>query len=87
MRRRRAAPGQRLIQSLNPRPGAAFSTTETRYIVPDVVVKKIKNVWVASLNPDALPKLRINRMYADILQNNRSQSAASSRINCRRHAG
>ncbi len=65
---------QRLIQSLNPRPGAAFSTTETRYIVPDVVVKKIKNVWVASLNPDALPKLRINRMYADILQNNRSQS-------------
>src|SRR6266704_1668840 len=65
---------QRLIQSLNPRPGAAFSTTETRYIVPDVVVKKIKNVWVASLNPDALPKLRINRMYADILQNNRGQS-------------
>jgi len=65
---------QRLIQSLNPRPGAAFSTTETRYIVPDVVVKKIKNVWVASLNPDAMPKLRINRMYADILQNNRSQS-------------
>src|SRR2546428_3126206 len=67
---------QRLIQSLNPRPGAAFSTNETRYIVPDVVVKKIKNVWVASLNPDAMPKLRINRMYADILQNNRSQSGS-----------
>jgi RNA polymerase sigma-54 factor len=67
---------QRLIQSLNPRPGAAFSTNETRYIVPDVVVKKIKNVWVASLNPDALPKLRINRMYADILQNNRSHSGS-----------
>jgi len=67
---------QRLIQSLNPRPGAAFSTNETRYIVPDVIVKKIKNVWVASLNPDALPKLRINRMYADILQNNRSHSGS-----------
>ena len=65
---------QRLIQSLNPRPGAAFAPLETRYIVPDVIVKKIKNVWVASLNPDAMPKLRINRMYADILQNNRSQS-------------
>jgi RNA polymerase sigma-54 factor len=65
---------QRLIQSLNPRPGAAFSSSETRYIVPDVVVKKTKNVWVASLNPDALPKLRINSMYANILQNNRSQS-------------
>ena len=69
---------QRLIQSLNPRPGAAFSTSETRYIVPDVVVKKIKNVWVASLNPDALPKLRINRMYADILQNNRQSGGQLS---------
>jgi RNA polymerase sigma-54 factor len=65
---------QKLIQSLNPRPGAAFTAIETRYVVPDVVVKKVKGVWVASLNPDALPKLRINRMYADILQNNRGQS-------------
>ena len=65
---------QRLIQSLNPRPGAAYSAVETRYIVPDVIVKKIKNVWVASLNADAVPKLRINRMYAEILQNSRSQS-------------
>src|SRR5713101_2063516 len=67
---------QRLIQSLNPRPGAAFSSSETRYIVADVVVKKTKNVWVASLNPDALPKLRINSMYANILQSNRSQSGS-----------
>lgn len=67
---------QRLVQSLNPRPGAAFSTIETRYVVPDVVVKKIKNVWLASLNPDAMPKLRINRMYADILQGNRSASSS-----------
>jgi RNA polymerase sigma-54 factor len=65
---------QKLIQSLNPRPGAAFTPLETRYVVSDVVVKKIKGVWVASLNPDALPKLRINRMYADILQSNRGQS-------------
>jgi RNA polymerase sigma-54 factor len=65
---------QRLIQSLNPRPGAAFTTIETRYVVPDVVVKKIKNVWLASLNPEAMPKLRINRMYAEILQNTRNQS-------------
>jgi len=67
---------QRLIQSLNPRPGAAFSVSETRYVIPDVVVKKIKNVWVASLNSDAMPKLRINRMYAEILQNNRSHSGS-----------
>jgi RNA polymerase sigma-54 factor len=67
---------QKLIQSLNPRPGAAFAPLETRYVVSDVVVKKIKGVWVASLNPDALPKLRINRMYADILQSSRGQSGS-----------
>jgi RNA polymerase sigma-54 factor len=58
-----------LIRSLNPYPGAAYASNETRYVVPDVIVKKVKNAWVATLNPDAMPKLRINRMYAQILQN------------------
>jgi RNA polymerase sigma-54 factor len=62
----------KLIQSLNPRPGAEFAPLDTRYVVADVIVRKTKNVWVASLNPDAMPKLRINRIYADILQSNRN---------------
>ena len=37
--------------------------------MPDVIVKKVKNAWIVALNPDAMPKLRINRMYAEILQN------------------
>jgi len=65
---------QHLITSLNPRPGADFAALETRYIVPDVIVKKIKSIWVASLNAEAMPKLRVNRMYADILHRNRDAS-------------
>jgi RNA polymerase sigma-54 factor len=42
--------------------------------VPDVVVKKVKGIWVASLNAEAMPKLRVNRMYADILHRNRDAS-------------
>ena len=57
---------QKLIQSLNPRPGAAFARVETRYMIPDVIVRKVKNVWRASLNPEAMPRLRINRLYADL---------------------
>jgi RNA polymerase sigma-54 factor len=57
-----------LITSLNPKPGAAFGPAPTGYVVPDVVVKKIKGMWRASLNADAMPKLRVNKMYADILQ-------------------
>jgi RNA polymerase sigma-54 factor len=66
---------QRLITNLNPRPGSAFAGEEARYIVPDVVVKKVKGIWLAALNPDAMPKLRINRMYSQILQRNRDASA------------
>ena len=62
---------QKLITSLNPKPGRNFSVEETRYVIPDVIVKKVKGVWIAALNPDAMPKLRINRLYAEILQRNR----------------
>jgi RNA polymerase sigma-54 factor len=62
---------QKLITGLNPKPGRRFSTEETRYVIPDVIVRKVKGVWIASLNPDAMPKLRINRLYAEILQRNR----------------
>ncbi len=63
-----------LIRSLNPRPGAAFAKTEANYVVPDVVVRKVRNQWTASLNEAAMPKLRLNRIYADILTRNREAS-------------
>ena len=65
---------QAVIIGLNPRPAGNFSGSETRYIIPDVVVRKTKGLWVAALNPEAMPKLRINRMYADILHRNRDAS-------------
>ena len=67
---------QRLIQALNPRPGAAFAKLEARYVTPDVVVKKVRNVWRASLNPDAMPRLRINRLYAEIAASARAGAGA-----------
>ena len=60
-----------LILSLNPRPGAAFGADEVHYVVPDVYVRKVKGMWIASLNADAMPKLRVNRVYADILARHR----------------
>src|SRR3954462_1746997 len=65
---------QAMIIGLNPRPAGNISGGETRYIIPDVVVRKIKGLWVTALNPEAMPKLRINRMYADILHRNRDAS-------------
>ncbi|KAB2845353.1 MAG: RNA polymerase factor sigma-54 [Burkholderiales bacterium] len=67
---------QQLIQSLNPRPGASFTQADTRYVVPDVVVRKIKGRWSAMLNEAAVPRLKLNRIYADILARNREGSGS-----------
>jgi RNA polymerase sigma-54 factor len=63
-----------LIRSLNPRPGSSFAQDEANYVIPDVVVRKVRNQWVASLNEAAMPKLRLNHIYADILTRNRDAS-------------
>jgi RNA polymerase sigma-54 factor len=71
---------QRLILALNPRPGASFAKIEARYVVPDVIVKKSRSVWRASLNPEAMPRLRINRLYAELAAAARSGNALSSQL-------
>lgn len=58
----------KLIQSLNPRPGAQISSIRTEYIVPDVIVRKVKGAWRVELNPEAAPRLRINATYAGLLK-------------------
>lgn len=63
---------QQLILRLNPHPGAAFSDVATRYVVPDVIVRRVKGVWQASLNAEAMPKLRVNRLYASLLSGSRN---------------
>lgn len=65
-----------LICSLDPHPGSQHSVQETRYILPDVVVRKVRSRWVVTLNPEAMPKLRINSLYASILQQNRGSGGA-----------
>lgn len=67
---------QTLIRSLDPHPGSAYSAQETRYVIPDVVVRKVHGRWSASLNADAMPKLRVNALYASILQQNRGSGGA-----------
>lgn len=54
----------RLIHSLNPRPGADVIKQEQQYVIPDVTVSKVKGRWQVELNPEAMPKIRINQQYA-----------------------
>jgi RNA polymerase sigma-54 factor len=61
-----------LIRRLDPHPGWRFGRPDTRYIVPDVIVRKIKGRWVTSINPAVLPRVCVNRMYAELFQSNRT---------------
>jgi RNA polymerase sigma-54 factor len=49
-----------LIQSLDPHPGAQLSNSRRSTSFPDVLVVRQRDVWRVELNPEALPKLRIN---------------------------
>jgi len=60
-----------LVLTLDPKPGRAFGQDDVRYVIPDVVVRKTGGRWSAALNRDAMPRLRVNKMYADILQASR----------------
>lgn len=59
-----------LIESLDPRPGAAISPSSTTYIVPDVIVTKQpeSGKWKVELNPETAPKIRINNSYASLVK-------------------
>jgi len=57
-----------LIQTLDPRPGSSITPAAPEYIVPDVLVKKIKGKWTVELNPDTMPRIRINQQYAGLIR-------------------
>lgn len=71
---------QKLITHLNPKPGAEFNASVERYVIPDIIIKKKNSVWIAELNMDALPRLNINHLYANILRQNGTPNNLSSQL-------
>ncbi|MCX4025729.1 RNA polymerase factor sigma-54 [Endozoicomonas sp. SM1973] len=64
----------KLIQALNPKPGADIQSSETEYVIPDVFVRKHNDRWLVELNAEATPKLRINNNYASLVKRADSSS-------------
>lgn len=73
-------PALDLIRTLNPSPGLAFvnsqpnfNSTAKSYDIPDVLVtaKSVDDEtmhWQVRLNPETLPKLRVNKEYASLVK-------------------
>jgi RNA polymerase sigma-54 factor len=68
---------QLIITSLEPKPARPFARAEANIIVPDVVVQKSGRSWKVVLNPDVMPKLRINDLYAQAIRQTRGAGGAN----------
>ena len=74
---------QSLIKACEPKPGRQFAAGESHIVVPDVIVRKTGRGLQVTLNPDVMPKLRINSMYAQAVRGHRGnpgQPGMTSRL-------
>ncbi|MEM8513270.1 RNA polymerase sigma-54 factor [Massilia sp. MP_M2] len=71
---------QAVVRQCNPHPGAAFASNVSDYVVPDVMVRRAKNGWAVTLNPDVMPRLRVNSLYATMLKQGRSESQMGAQM-------
>jgi RNA polymerase sigma-54 factor len=67
---------QALIRGCEPKPGRPFAEAESNIIVPDVIVSRAGRGLKVALNPDVMPKLRINDLYAQAVRGQRNGSAS-----------
>lgn len=64
-----------LIQQLNPRPGDSIESEASSYIIPDLLLTRTEHGWRVELNPETLPRLRVQTNYSDLI--NRADSTAT----------
>ncbi|GAA5234305.1 RNA polymerase factor sigma-54 [Verticiella sediminum] len=67
---------QSVIRRLNPRPGSRFGAREAQYVIPDIIVRQVRGRWVAELNPETMPRLSVNQLYASIVKSERGSGLA-----------
>jgi RNA polymerase sigma-54 factor len=56
-----------VIRHLDPKPGSRLNPTPSQYVIPDVYVMKVEDQYVAVLNEDGLPQMRISPVYRRLL--------------------
>ena len=71
---------QAVIRRCNPHPGAAFASDVSDFVVPDVIVRRAKDGWSVQLNPDVMPRLRVNSLYAAALKQGKSETHLNAQL-------
>ena len=67
-----------IIRTLEPKPGRQFgSANDNRYIVPDVMVEKIGDEYIVTVNDTTAPRLNISSYYQKMLLESDKESTIS----------
>jgi RNA polymerase sigma-54 factor len=69
-----------LVRSGNRRPGAAFQSLRTGYLVPDVFARLTPGGWSVELNPAATPRVRLNERYAAMVTGSADQAMLRAQL-------
>ncbi|WP_136248607.1 RNA polymerase factor sigma-54 [Halomonas borealis] len=57
-----------LIRGLDPRPGSEYSSDDNDYVIPDLIARHTSRGWHVELNPEAMPRLRVQPDYAALIK-------------------
>lgn len=58
---------QKMIATLEPKPGRDYGDGDVRYVTPDVYIQKVGDELVVTLNDEGLPRLRVSQFYRRVL--------------------
>jgi RNA polymerase sigma-54 factor len=64
-----------LLTRLEPKPGRRFANVERNAIIPDVLVVKSGRGFKVQLNPDVMPRLRVQDIYANAMRGQKGDNA------------
>jgi RNA polymerase sigma-54 factor len=69
------AEAQKIIATLEPKPGRDYGDGDVRYVTPDVYIQKVGDELVVTLNDEGLPRLRVSQFYRRVLGQGESSDA------------
>jgi len=68
-----------IIKHLDPKPGSRYNPKQSQYVIPDVYIVKVEDQYVAVLNEEGLPQLRISPTYRRLLDKGAAENSDETR--------
>jgi RNA polymerase sigma-54 factor len=68
-----------IIRNLDPKPGSRYNPSQSQYVIPDVYVIKVEDQYVAALNEEGLPQLRISPTSRRLLDKSSAEAGDETR--------